>query len=94
MNYWKLADTEENTSSYLYLSPLRIRNPLTPPSINRGNLNIFLKTLQKTFQFKLKLKFKLKFNSIHKFSIQIPNFKSPATFQINKKVNKKVNIKN
>jgi hypothetical protein len=96
--YQKVLSNITDLSSYLYLSPPRIRNPLTPPSSNRGNLNIFLKTLQKTFQFKLKLKFnfkfKLKLNFIHKFPIQIPYFKSPATFQVNKKVNKKVNIKN
>ena len=43
MNCWKLVDTEESTSLYPYLSPLRKMNPLTPPSSNRGNLNIFLK---------------------------------------------------
>ena len=42
------------------------------------------KTIQKTFQIKLK------FNFISEFQFQ--NFISPAPFQVNKKVNKKVNI--
>ena len=32
-----------STFLYPYLSPLRKRNPLTPPSSNRGNLIIFFK---------------------------------------------------
>jgi hypothetical protein len=41
-------------SLYPYLSPLRKMNPLTPPSSNRGNLNIFFKKCFKYFQFKCK----------------------------------------
>ena len=84
MNCLKPVDTEKNTYLHLYLSLLRKSNPLTPPSGNRGHLKFFLKNTPKKPS-------NLNSNSISNPNLDL-NFKYPATFQVNKKVNKKVHI--
>ena len=53
-DYWKPADTVENTFLYLYLTPPEKRNPLILLSSNQGEPKYFLKNTSK-FQFKFNL---------------------------------------